>query len=104
MRRSILREWLAVCAAVATGCGDEEPKSGLPAATAKITLAERQAQRGLQTKQLAAALFVSPKGHLTRIYGKLDVRSRTELAHRLGENVRMPAAPPPPAGAPPVPA
>ncbi len=35
---------LAVCAAVATGCGEEESKSELPAATPKITLAERQAQ------------------------------------------------------------
>ena len=34
---------LALCAAVATGCG-EASKSELPAATAKLTLAERQAQ------------------------------------------------------------
>jgi len=43
---------------------------------------------GLQTKQVAASLFVSQKtveGHLTHIYRKLGVRSRTELAHRLGE-------------------
>ena len=42
---------------------------------------------GLQTKQVAARLFVSPKtveGHLSHIYAKLGVRSRTELAHRLG--------------------
>ena len=42
---------------------------------------------GLQTKQVAARLFVSPKtveGHLSHIYGKLGVHSRTELAHRLG--------------------
>jgi DNA-binding NarL/FixJ family response regulator len=41
---------------------------------------------GLQTKQVAAALFVSPKtveGHLTNIYAKLGVHSRTELARRL---------------------
>jgi DNA-binding NarL/FixJ family response regulator len=41
---------------------------------------------GLATKQVAAALFVSPKtvqGHLSRIYTKLGVYSRTELAHRL---------------------
>ncbi len=41
---------------------------------------------GLATKQVAAALFVSPKtveGHLSRIYSKLGVHSRTELAHRL---------------------
>jgi DNA-binding CsgD family transcriptional regulator len=41
---------------------------------------------GLATKQVATALFVSPKtveGHLSRIYSKLGVHSRTELAHRL---------------------
>jgi DNA-binding CsgD family transcriptional regulator len=43
---------------------------------------------GLATKQVAAALFVSPKtveGHLSRIYAKLGVHSRTELAHRLAD-------------------
>jgi DNA-binding CsgD family transcriptional regulator/tetratricopeptide (TPR) repeat protein len=43
---------------------------------------------GLQTKQVAAALFVSPKtveGHLTNIYAKLGVHSRTELARRLAQ-------------------
>src|SRR5215207_1957165 len=37
---------------------------------------------GLQTKQVAAALFVSPKtveGHLTNIYAKLGINSRAEL-------------------------
>jgi DNA-binding CsgD family transcriptional regulator/Tfp pilus assembly protein PilF len=47
---------------------------------------------GLQTKQVAAALFVSPKtveGHLTNIYAKLGVHSRTELARRM-QDVRSP--------------
>jgi DNA-binding CsgD family transcriptional regulator/DNA polymerase III delta prime subunit len=38
---------------------------------------------GLATKEVAAALFVSPKtveGHLSKIYGKLGIRSRAELA------------------------
>jgi DNA-binding CsgD family transcriptional regulator len=42
---------------------------------------------GMSTKEAAAALVVSPKtveGHLSRIYAKLDVRSRTQLAQRLG--------------------
>ena len=46
---------------------------------------------GLQTKQVAAALFVSSKtveGHLTNIYAKLGVHSRTELAHRLAQPER----------------
>lgn len=48
-------------------------------------VAELVAQ-GLLTKQVASALFVSPKtveGHLSSIYTKLGVHSRTELAHRL---------------------
>ena len=49
-------------------------------------MAELVAQ-GLQTKEVAARLFVSPKtveGHLSRIYGKVGVASRTELAHSAG--------------------
>ena len=41
---------------------------------------------GLQTKEVARVLFVSPKtieGHLSNIYAKLGVHSRTELANRL---------------------
>jgi DNA-binding NarL/FixJ family response regulator len=49
-------------------------------------LAELVAE-GHSNKQIAAALFVSPKTvetSLSRLYGKLGVHSRTELAHRLG--------------------
>jgi DNA-binding CsgD family transcriptional regulator/tetratricopeptide (TPR) repeat protein len=63
---------------------------GRVAASGELTRAERRVAElvaeGLQTKQVAAALFVSPKtveGHLTNIYAKLDVHSRTELARRL---------------------
>ena len=41
---------------------------------------------GRSNKDVAAQLFITPRtveGHLTRIYEKLGVRSRTELAHRL---------------------
>jgi DNA-binding CsgD family transcriptional regulator len=43
---------------------------------------------GRSTKEVAAALFVSPKtveGHLSRIYAKLGVRSRTALSRQLSE-------------------
>jgi DNA-binding CsgD family transcriptional regulator len=43
---------------------------------------------GLTKREVAAALFVTPKtveSMLTRIYRKLDVRSRTELARRLAD-------------------
>ena len=65
---------------------------GRPPSTGALTTTERRVAElvaeGLQTKEVAGRLFVSPKtveGHLSRIYGKLGVRSRTELAHRLGE-------------------
>ncbi len=67
-----------------TRVGGRVPSSG------ELTAAERRVAElvaeGLQTKQVAAALFVSPKtveGHLTNIYAKLGVHSRTELARRL---------------------
>lgn len=45
------------------------------------------AARGRSNKEIAAALFVSVhtvSAHLSRVYGKLGVRSRTQLAARLG--------------------
>src|SRR5713101_950462 len=41
---------------------------------------------GATNREAAAAMFLSPKtieAHLSRIYSKLGIRSRTELAHRL---------------------
>ena len=65
---------------------------GRPPSSGALTPTERQVAelvaQGLQTKQVAGRLFVSPKtveGHLSRIYGKLGVGSRTELAHRLSD-------------------
>jgi DNA-binding CsgD family transcriptional regulator/tetratricopeptide (TPR) repeat protein len=64
--------------------GGRAPSSG------ELTPTERRVAElvaeGLQTKQVAAALFVSSKtveGHLTNIYAKLGVHSRTELARTL---------------------
>ncbi|HEY3005545.1 MAG TPA: AAA family ATPase [Kribbellaceae bacterium] len=48
-------------------------------------IAELTAQ-GMTTKEVAAALFLSPRtvaGNLTRVYRKLDVRNRAELVTRL---------------------
>ncbi len=45
------------------------------------------ATRGMTNREAAAALYLSPKtieAHLSRVYRKLGVRSRTELAARLG--------------------
>ncbi len=76
-----------------------EGVGGRPPSSGALTPTERRVAelvgRGLQTKQVAAALYVSPKtveGHLTRIYGKLGVGSRTELAQQVGETSRRCAA------------
>lgn len=49
-------------------------------------------ERGLRNREIAAALFVSERTveyHLTNIYGKLGVRSRTELTRILGPAVEQ---------------
>ena len=55
----------------------------------ELTLQELQVAlkvaEGATNREAAAALFISPKtveAHLSRIYSKLGLRSRTELAHR----------------------
>jgi DNA-binding NarL/FixJ family response regulator len=57
-----------------------------------LTATERRlaelVREGLSNKQIAAALFVTPKTvstQLSRVYAKLGVHSRTELVRRLGE-------------------
>ena len=80
------RAWAARTQAELGRLGGRPPSSGALTPTER-RVAELVAQ-GLQTKQVAGRLFVSPKtveGHLSRIYGKLGVHSRTELAHRIGE-------------------
>ena len=56
----------------------------------ELSAAERRvavgAAEGRTNREIAAALFLSERtvsGHLTRVYAKLGVRSRTELARRL---------------------
>ena len=58
--------------------------------TAGLTAAERRVAalvaRGQTNREVAAALFLGERtvaSHLTHIYAKLGVRSRTELAHRV---------------------
>jgi DNA-binding NarL/FixJ family response regulator len=65
--------------------------SGRPGAGGELTASERRVAelvaQGLSNSQVAATLVVSPRtveAHLTRIYAKLQVRSRLELARRVG--------------------
>jgi DNA-binding CsgD family transcriptional regulator/tetratricopeptide (TPR) repeat protein len=79
------RVWAGRARAELAAVGGRPPSSGALTPTER-RVAELVAE-GLQTKQVAARLFVSPKtveGHLSHIYAKLGVHSRTELAHRLG--------------------
>ena len=62
---------------------------GRTAAGGELTPTERRiaelVAKGKTNKEVAAQLFITPRtveGHLTRIYAKLGVRSRAELAHR----------------------
>lgn len=60
------------------GCGNLE-LTGQEQAVAAV------AATGVPTREIAQRLFLSPKTvecHLTRIYRKLGVRSKAELAHR----------------------
>src|SRR5207247_9378884 len=60
----------------------------------ELSAAERQvadlAASGATNKEIAAALFMSVKtleAHLSRVYRKLNVRSRTELASHISQAV-----------------
>jgi DNA-binding CsgD family transcriptional regulator len=58
--------------------------------TAQLRIA-RLAAEGKTNKEIGAALFVTPKTvefHLRNVYAKLGVRSRTELAVRLGPEAK----------------
>src|SRR5438552_1374317 len=65
-------------------------------ASDELTLQELQValkvSEGATNREAAAALFLSPKtieAHLSRVYGKLGIRSRTELAHRFAQDSSM---------------
>jgi len=69
------------------------PRRAMLSGPESLTPSERgvaeMAAKGLTTKQVAEALFVSPKTvefHLRHIYRKLDVRSRAELARAMRES------------------
>jgi DNA-binding CsgD family transcriptional regulator len=68
----------------------EQARIGGRVPAAELTETERRiaelVAQGRSNKEVAARLFITPRtveGHLTRIYEKLGVRSRSELVHRL---------------------
>ena len=79
------RLWTARAAAELARIGGRPPSTGGLTPTER-RVAELVAE-GLTNREVAALLFLSAKtvaAHLTSAYAKLGVRSRTELAHRLG--------------------
>lgn len=78
------RLWSAKVTAELARIGGRSPSSGALTATER-EVAELAAD-GLTNREVADRLFVSVKtvaGHLTSVYAKLGVRSRTELSRRL---------------------
>ena len=93
--REALRQALAVFDELTTPLWAERTKAELARIGGRsptgdeLTPTERRiaelVAQGRSNKDVAAQLFITPRtveGHLTRIYGKLGVRSRAELAHR----------------------
>jgi DNA-binding CsgD family transcriptional regulator len=71
---------------------DEAARTGLRPTTDQLTETERRVAElvgsGHSNQETAAALFMSVKtveANLTRIYRKLSVRSRTELANTISK-------------------
>lgn len=100
------RPWLTLVEAELRAAGAHDPHgNGTEVSTAAhdLTLRERDIARsvaeGHTNREVAAALHLSPKtveNHLSRIYAKLGVRSRTELAHFMHElDQRHPVEPTP---------
>jgi DNA-binding CsgD family transcriptional regulator len=79
--------WLARCEDERRRLGGRG-RSGDDLTPTEARVAELASQ-GLRNAEIAARLYVTPKtveATLTRVYRKLGVRSRTELARRLAED------------------
>ena len=84
------RPW-AERAAAELGATGEHYQRRDPGAIERLTPQELQVADGKPNRDAAAALFLSPKTvefHLTRVYRKLNVRSRAELARLLASEER----------------
>jgi DNA-binding NarL/FixJ family response regulator len=82
--------WARRAADELAAAGGTRPSEGVPRTRDELSAHELKVAlmvaHGMTNREVAAALFLSPKTierHLSRIYRKLDVRSRTELARLL---------------------
>ncbi|MDW5596062.1 AAA family ATPase [Conexibacter stalactiti] len=82
--------WARRAADELAAAGGTRPSEGAPRTRDELSAHELKVAlmvaHGMTNREVAAALFLSPKTierHLSRIYRKLDVRSRTELARLL---------------------
>ena len=100
LARSTLEEAREVFRALAAGLWEQRAIDELariggraPASGALTPVEQRVVElvtAGHTNREVAAALFLSTRtveGHLSRVYGKLGVRSRTELARKLAGKV-----------------
>jgi DNA-binding CsgD family transcriptional regulator len=78
--------WAARARAELGHIGGRSRAEGLTAAERRVAVLAAQ---GRTNREVAAALFIGERtvaSHLTHVYAKLGVRSRTELARRLGDD------------------
>jgi DNA-binding CsgD family transcriptional regulator len=76
--------WSARARAELGRIGGRSREDGLTAAERRVAVLVAE---GRTNREVAAALYLGERtvaSHLTRVYAKLGVRSRTELARRLG--------------------
>lgn len=82
--------WAEVARAELAATGERQARrepSGLQELTPQELQIALLVAEGATNREVAAALFLSPKTiefHLGKVYRKIGVRSRTELAHRIG--------------------
>ncbi len=89
----VATRWLNRANDLRARCEGTPAVTEMPRALVSITRREREiallAARGLASKQIGARLFISARtvdNHLAKVYVKLGVRTRTELAEVLGRS------------------
>jgi DNA-binding NarL/FixJ family response regulator len=88
------RGWAARAGAERAAVGERPDRAETPVPALLHELTEQELRialliaEGVTNREAAASLYLSPKTigyHLGKVYAKLGVRSRTELAHRLAQ-------------------